>query len=104
MMSKQINLILVLALGLIGLLAWSTRAALAEEMGLRLRRPALVLESTPDPHLFLQELTVVPPRPIVALTIDDAVAQELLLEARSMSEIDALRTAQALCEEARMLG
>jgi soluble lytic murein transglycosylase-like protein len=104
MMTQRTKVLALLAATLAALFFWSTGTALAEEIGLRLRRPSGVLSSAPDPQQFLQELVLVPPRPVIALTIEDAVAQELLREARGMAEVDALRTAQALCEEAALLG
>src|SRR5687767_25749 len=99
-MTSQRNKLLLAALSALGLLVTAT--AFAEEMGLRPR--SSMLTTAPDPQAFLDDVILLPPRPVVALTLEDAVAKELLREARGMSEVDALRTAQALCEEARTLG
>lgn len=60
--------------------------------------------STPrDPDQFMEDNAPVLPPPVVLLTREDAVAQELLANSRTLSEAQALSTAQALCEEARHL-
>ncbi len=96
---------LLVVFGLSGLLWW-TQSALADDVAgaLKLRRPTDVLSTRADPDRLLRNLAPLPERPIVPLTIEDAVAHELILHSHSLSEIDALRTAQALCEEARSLG
>jgi soluble lytic murein transglycosylase-like protein len=89
----------------VGLL-WTTQAAPAKTVvgKLRLHRP-VATESTPaDPVRFLQDLELVMPRPAVPLSVGDAVAQELIGQSRSLTEQDALRTAQAVVEEARAVG
>lgn len=93
-----------LALLLLGL--GGTPEAVAEEVAglLRLRPPPEVLTTPRDPLEFLDDLTPVMPRPVVIMTRRDAVAQEILANTRSLSEAEALRTAQALCHEAETLG
>ncbi len=57
-----------------------------------------------DPVAFEQQaLRLVLPRAPVALTTQDAVAQELMLNSRTLGQVDALRTAQVLCHEAQRL-
>ena len=87
-------------------LFWSTQAAPAQEVVgmLRLREPAQLSSAPADPVRFLSDLTLVMPKPVVPLTIGDAVAHELLLQSRSLSVQDALRTAQVLVEEAAAVG
>ncbi len=95
--------IVPLVLLLIGAV-WSGQS-LADDVAnaLRLKAPPDVLSTPVDPQQFMLGLDLVPPRPVVALTVEDAVAKELLLQSRTLSQVDALRTAQALCEEARRL-
>ena len=62
------------------------------------------LRTTSDPEIFIQGLAPSLPMPVVLLTREDAVAQELLANSRTMNAVQALRTAQALCEEARTAG
>ena len=90
----------------IGGLLWTTQAAPADEVvgAFKLRRPAVLQTTPPDPVRFLSELELVMPKPAVALTVGDAVAQELMRQSRTLSEQDALRTAQALVAEARSVG
>lgn len=69
------------------------------------RHGAVLGLSTPrDPDVFLNDIAPVLPPPVVLLTREDAVAQEILTNSPTMSEAQALRTAQALCDEARQLG
>ncbi len=86
-------------------LLWTTQAAPATEVvgAFKLRRPTVLQTTPPDPVRFLSELELVMPKPAVALTVGDAVAQELMRQSHTLSEQDALRTAQALVEEARSL-
>ena len=86
-------LVLLLAVG-------TTPRALAEEVaGLFHRHAGPVLTTPRDPVDFLDELSPAMPRPIVPLTREDAVALELLRYTRTLSQTDAMRTAQALCRE-----
>ena len=64
----------------------------------------LGLSSPRDPDLFLNDIAPVMPPPVVLLTREDAVAQEILSNSPTLSEAQAVRTAQALCDEARTLG
>jgi soluble lytic murein transglycosylase len=92
----------LLAFGLL----WTTQAAPAKEVvgALRLRHPA-VLQTTPsDPVHFLSQLELVMPKPVLPLSVGDAVAKELMSQSRTLSEQDALRTAQALVEESMAVG
>ena len=84
--------------------AASTRALAEEVVGLFKPRAAPVLTVPRDPVEFLSDLSLTMPRPLVPLSRQDAVALELLRYTRTMSETDALRTSQALCEEAGSLG
>jgi len=90
----------------VGTVMWSTQAATAKDVvgALRLRKAAVLTSSAPDPERFLADLQLVMPKPVIPLTIEDAVAHELVLQSRSLSEIDALRTADVLCQEARAVG
>jgi soluble lytic murein transglycosylase-like protein len=90
--------LVVLAVGI-------ANSALAEDLGALFRlRQAQVLSPDRDPIEFLSAFDRVPPRPVVVLNRDDAVAFELLRLTRTMAETDVLRTAKALCEEAGALG
>jgi soluble lytic murein transglycosylase-like protein len=91
---------------LIAALLWTTQAAPAKEVvgAFRLRRPAVLQTTPPDPVRFLNELELVMPKPTVPLTVGDAVAQELMFQSHSLSERDALRTANALVEESSAVG
>lgn len=88
----------------IALAVVATPPAVADEVAGLLRAHTRVALTTPrDPTEFVAEFEVVMPRPVVVLSRQDAVAAELLQGARTMSERDALRVAQALCEEADRL-
>ncbi|MBC7793004.1 MAG: lytic transglycosylase domain-containing protein [Clostridia bacterium] len=80
--------------------------AVAENVMTQFRAPAptAVLTDPRDPKDFMTELDVVMPRPTVVLTRHDAVAHELLKYSRTLSTRDILRTAQAINEEAQVLG
>lgn len=90
---------------LAGLLSLASQA-LADGVAaaLRLRKPPEVLVTPTNPDEFLADLHLVLPRPVVPLTLEDAVAAEILTQSKSLAEGDALRTAQALLEEADRLG
>ena len=87
-------------------LLWSTPASQAKHAvgALRLKKPAELLSTPPDPQRFAADLQLVMPRPVVPLTLADVVAQEVLTRAHSLSQADALRTAQVLCDEAKAAG
>ncbi len=87
-------------------LLWTTQAAPAKEVvgALKLHRPVALQTTPPDPVRFLNELELVMPRPTVNLTVGDAVAQELIRQSHTLSEQDALRTAQAVVEESVAVG
>jgi hypothetical protein len=57
-----------------------------------------------DPEGFLAGLERRRPRPAVLLSLEDAVTRELLRRNQTMNEVDVLRAAQALCDEANSLG
>lgn len=88
------------------LLWWTAESATAKGASgyLQLVKPAVLQSEPPDPERFLEGLTLIMPRPVVTLTIDDAVARELLMQSHTLSQIDALRTARVLCDEARAVG
>ena len=95
----------VLALALLAVSMGTGARALAENVvGAFRGSKVTILLTARDPEQFLAELTPVMPRPVVLLSREDAVAQEILARSRTMTETQALRTAQALCEEARRLG
>jgi soluble lytic murein transglycosylase len=91
---------------LVAALLWSTEAAPAREVvgALRLHRPAVLRTAPPDPVRFIRQLELVMPKPTVPLTVGDAVAAELLNQSHSLSEQDALRTAQVVVDEAKAVG
>lgn len=89
--------------GLIGLALGST-VAVAEDVISLSRSVATGLTTPRDPAEFVREMAPVMPRPVVPLTREDAVANELLTRNRTMTEGEVLRVAQALCEEAEALG
>lgn len=86
--------------------AHPTTRAVAEDVMTQFRAPAptAVLTDPRDPKDFMTELDVVMPRPTVVLTRQDAIAHELLKYSRTLSTRDILRTAQAINEEAQVLG
>lgn len=81
----------------------SARAVAEEVTALLAPAPASVLTTPRDPADFLADMIAVMPRPVILFTRQDAVAHELLLHTRTLSELDALRTSQALCDEAEAL-
>ena len=86
---------------LLGIALGATGGAVADEFsGLFRLESHQVLSSPRDPVVFMEDLDLVLPRPVVILDRQDAVARELLRYTRTMSETDALRVAQTLCEEA----
>lgn len=88
-----------------GVAVAATPPAVADEVvGLLRARTHAALTTPRDPTEFAEELSVIMPKPIVVLNRQDAVAAEMLQYARTMSERDALRVSQALCEEADRLG
>lgn len=92
----------LLAFGLL----WTTQAAPAKEMvgALRLRHPAVLQTAPVDPVHFLAQLDLVMPKPVLPLSVGDAVAKELMSQSRTLSLQDALRTAQVLVEESVAVG
>jgi hypothetical protein len=90
----------------VAVILWSAQASPSKDVvgAWRLKKPSAVLGTPPDPQRFLDGLNLVMPKPVVPLTLEDAVAQELLLQSHSLSEVDALRTAQVLCDEALSVG
>ena len=62
------------------------------------------LSSTRDPDQFLEDMEPALPSPVVLLTREDAVAHELLANSHTLTEDQAMHTAQALCEESRRVG
>jgi soluble lytic murein transglycosylase-like protein len=83
----------------------ATGAAVADELDGLFRHETRQARFSPrDPLAFLEDLDPILPRPVVILERQDAVARELLRYTRTMSEIDVLRVAQTLCEEADTLG
>ena len=90
---------------LLGIALGATGGAVADEFsGLFRLESHQVLSAPRDPVVFMEDLDLVLPRPVVILERQDAVARELLRYTRTMSETDALRVAQTLCEEADELG
>lgn len=79
------------------------RAPTEEVIETFLVRPADSSVSLRDPDAFARSLELVMPRPVVLLTREDAVARELLTRSKTLTQSDALRTAHALCDEARRL-
>ena len=74
---------------------------LGESLGFKVKALAPLWQSARDPQVFTEEMAPALPLPVVLLTRDDAVAEELLIHSRTLSQAQALRTAQALCDEAR---
>jgi soluble lytic murein transglycosylase-like protein len=94
---------LVVGLALLGFFGTAARAVADNVVALH-HGAVTSLTSVRDPDLFLQDMAPVLPPPVVLLTREDAVAQEILSNSPTLSQAQALRTAQALCEEARSLG
>src|SRR5689334_15518677 len=57
-----------------------------------------------DPQNFADEISVVPPKPIIPMNRADAVAQELLRRTRTLSDVEVMHVANAIIEEADSLG
>ena len=93
---------MVVGLGLLALMVGANAMFQLVEASLPPRGSAFV--GRVDPEVFAQALAPGLPVPVVLLTREDAVAQELLANSRTMNQTQALRTAQALCEEARAVG
>src|SRR2546427_12524922 len=102
-LSKRLWVRSMAVLALASLALASTPLALADEVVdvFSLRSPALT--GLRDPVEFADALAPVLPKPVVILTLDDAVARELVGSTRTMSQADALRTARTLIDEARSL-
>lgn len=88
-----------------GLVMWSAPHAFADGLVRALRlSPPETLTTPRDPVQFARDLQLVLPKSLVPLTVQDAVAHELMRRTKSMSRRETLRTAQVLCDEARRLG
>ncbi len=93
------------AVALFALAAGLAHTASAEDLSALFRlRETQVLLPERDPAAFLEGLDLRLVRPVVVLTREDAVAFELLRFNRTMDEVEVLRTARALCQEAEALG
>lgn len=62
------------------------------------------LSNNRDPDDFVADIAPALPMPVVIFTREDAVAREIVANSRTLSRGQALRTAQALCQEAHRLG
>ena len=94
--SAMLLLVLVLGTG--------ARAVADDVVGTWRGNTATAFTESRDPDDFMADMAPVLPPPVVLMTREDAVAQEILGNSKTMSEAQALRTAQALCDEARRLG
>jgi soluble lytic murein transglycosylase-like protein len=92
-----------MGLALVGFFGTAARAVADNVVALH-HGTVTSLTSSRDPDVFLQDMAPVLPPPVVLLTREDAVAQEMLANSPTLSQGQALRTAQALCDEARQLG
>lgn len=63
-----------------------------------------MLVSDRDPDAFLADIAPASQPPVVLFTREDAVAREIMVNSRTLSQGQAMHTAQALCQEARRLG
>lgn len=57
-----------------------------------------------DPLAFAEDIAVPTPQPVVPMTRQDAVAEELMQRSRTLSSREVLQVAQAVIEEADLLG
>lgn len=98
---------LTAALVVMALLGTGARSASADVRAHHMNR-AVVTSTEPakrrDPEAFMQALQTPVAAPVAILTREDAVAEEMLTHATTLSRAQALATAQALCEEARHVG
>ena len=99
----------VFSLGLCALGVVTGARALADSIGqpwqaVATERADVNFLSARDPDEFMSDMAPKLTPSVVLLTREDAVARELLANSRTLSEQQALRTAAALCDEARIQG
>lgn len=98
---------LTAAFAIMALLGTGARTAVADVTRHHMAR-AVVATTEPvkhrDPEAFMQTLETPVAAPVEILSREDAVAEEMLTRATTLSRAQALATAHALCEEARHVG
>ncbi len=95
-----------LAALVLALLAWGVGAQAVADgaLGAVGDGAMATLSHARNPDDFVADIAPALPMPVVIFTREDAVAQQIVANSRTLSRGQALRTAQTLCQEARRLG